>query len=153
MTNRVVPGKTILGALGDIEAGVRQLIRGRPRETAEIVLPGGRPLRVPTAAETLRVKAFLIVGGNQTRDYLDVAALSSQYGIDRYATVAASKRGSGHAPLGGTTGASLSLGPNLNKFSRAIARKRHRCVTKGADEGLDVPGSLPVGRRRYTHAG
>lgn len=82
VTNRVVPGKIILGALGDIEAGVRQLIRERPLETADIVLPSGRHLRVPTAAETLRVKAFLIVCRNQTRDYLDVAALSSKYGVD-----------------------------------------------------------------------
>jgi hypothetical protein len=80
VTNRVRPGKLILGRLGDIEAGVRQLIRARPLETAEVSLPSGRMLRVPTAEETLRIKAFLIVRRNQTRDYLDVAALADRYG-------------------------------------------------------------------------
>ena len=87
VTNRVRPGKIILGSLGDIETGVRQLIRLRPLETAEIELGSGRLLRVPTPAETLRVKAFLIVRRNQTRDYLDVAALSSRYGTEHAAVV------------------------------------------------------------------
>ncbi|MCH7233107.1 hypothetical protein L0U85_19930 [Glycomyces sp. L485] len=87
VTNRVRPGKIILGSLGDIETGVRQLIRRRPLETAEIELGSGRSLRVPTPAETLRVKAFLIVRRNQTRDYLDVAALSARYGVERAAAV------------------------------------------------------------------
>lgn len=87
VTNRVRPGKIILGSLGDIETGVRQLIRRRPLETAEIELGSGRLLRVPTPAETLRVKAFLIVRRNQTRDYLDVAALSDRYGVERAAAI------------------------------------------------------------------
>lgn len=92
--NRVTPGKIILGELGEIEAGVRQLIRTVPLETVEILLPSGRSLRVPTQEETVRIKAFLIVKRNQVRDYLDVAALSARYGtgttarqlsqIDRY---------------------------------------------------------------------
>lgn len=89
MTNRVVPGKLILGRLGDIEAGVRQMIRRRPLETVELEI-GGRPLRVPTAEETLRIKAFLIVRRNETRDYLDTAALSSRYGIEASARALAS---------------------------------------------------------------
>lgn len=80
VTNRVRPGKLILGQLGDIEAGVRQMIRTRPLETAEVRLASGRTLRVPTAEETLRIKGFLIVRRNQTRDYLDVAALADRYG-------------------------------------------------------------------------
>lgn len=80
VTNRVVPGKIILGNLGDIEAGVRQLIRIRPLETTRVTLPSGRELTVPTAEETLRIKGFLIVRRNQTRDYLDVAALADRYG-------------------------------------------------------------------------
>jgi hypothetical protein len=82
VTNRVVPGKIILGELGDIEAGVRQMIRTRPLETVEVTLPSGRRLRAPTMAETLRVKAFLIVRRNQTRDYLDVAALADRMGVE-----------------------------------------------------------------------
>lgn len=80
VTNRVRPGKIILGAIGDIEVGVRELVRTVPLETQEVLLPSGRTLRVPTAQETLRVKAFLIVKRNQTRDYLDVCALADRYG-------------------------------------------------------------------------
>ena len=96
VTNRVTPGKIILGELGDIEAGVRQLIRSVPLEVEEITLPSGRAVRVPTLPEILRIKAFLIVKRNQVRDYLDVVALASRCGfgeaakalveIDRYYT-------------------------------------------------------------------
>lgn len=89
VTNRVVPGKIILGQLGDIEAGVRQMIRTRPLETTHVTLPSGRTLTVPTAEETLRVKGFLLVRRNQTRDYLDVAALADRFGIDDAAEVLA----------------------------------------------------------------
>jgi hypothetical protein len=82
VTNRLVPGKVILGRLGDIEAGVRQMRRTRPLETVQVTLPSGRTLTVPTAAETLRVKGFLIVRRNRTRDYLDVAALADRYRLD-----------------------------------------------------------------------
>lgn len=88
-TNRVRPGKIILGRLGDIEAGVRQMIRARPLETAQLRLPSGRSLRVPTAAETVRIKGFLVVRRNQTRDYLDVAALADRYGTGEAAGVLA----------------------------------------------------------------
>lgn len=87
VTNRVTPGKIILGELGDIEAGVRQMIRRRPLEVAEVELPSGRRLRVPTFDEILRVKAFLIVRRNQTRDFLDVAALADRAGIEHTAFV------------------------------------------------------------------
>jgi hypothetical protein len=89
VTNRVVPGKLILGQLGDIEAGVRQMIRTRPLETTKVTLPSGRTLTVPSAEETLRIKGFLIVRRNQTRDYLDVAALADRYGIHDAAAVLA----------------------------------------------------------------
>ena len=45
VTNRVSPGKIILGELGDIESGVRQLLRSRPLEVAEVSLPSGHVLR------------------------------------------------------------------------------------------------------------
>ncbi len=96
VTNRVVSGKIILGQLGEIEAGVRQLIRKKPLEVSKFTMPSGKTLTVPTIKEALRVKAFLIVKRNQLRDYLDVAAMSSRYGaeftaetllgIDRYYT-------------------------------------------------------------------
>lgn len=61
---------------------MRQLIRKTPLETTRFILPSGHEVTVPTGAETLRIKAFLIVRRNQTRDYLDVAALSDQMGSD-----------------------------------------------------------------------
>lgn len=87
VTNRTTHGKIILGELGGIEAGVRQLIRRRPLEVQVVHLPSGADVRVPTLAETLRIKAFLMVKRNQLRDYLDVAALAEYAGIVEAANV------------------------------------------------------------------
>jgi hypothetical protein len=84
-TNRVTPGKVILGNLDGIEAGVRQMIRKRPLEVAEVELPSGGSVTVPTLEETLRIKAFLVVRRNQTRDYLDLAALADRIGPEQAA--------------------------------------------------------------------
>ena len=89
-TNRVTPGKVILGNLDGIEAGVRQMIRKTPLEVSTIVLPSGGEVTVPTLEETLRIKAFLAVRRNQARDYLDLAALSEQLGCERAAATLAS---------------------------------------------------------------
>jgi hypothetical protein len=78
--NRAVPGKILLGSLGDIEVGIRQLIRKRPLETQVVALPGGETVVAPTPEETLRIKAFLLVKRNQARDYIDVAALADRFG-------------------------------------------------------------------------
>jgi hypothetical protein len=86
-TNRVTPGKVILGNLDGIEAGVRQMIRKTPLEVTAVSVPSGGEVTVPTVEETLRIKAFLIVRRNQTRDYLDLAALSDQVGVERAAEV------------------------------------------------------------------
>lgn len=88
-TNRVTPGKVILGNLDGIEAGVRQMIRTVPLEVAVVTVPSGGEVTVPTVEETLRIKAFLVVRRNQTRDYLDLAALSEQLDVDRAAAVLA----------------------------------------------------------------
>jgi hypothetical protein len=85
-TARAQPGKIILGELGGIETGVRQLLRRRPLETMEVQVQG-MPLVVPTAAEILRVKGWLALSRNQTRDYLDVAALADRIGLDEAAAV------------------------------------------------------------------
>lgn len=74
------PPLTLLGSLGGIEAGLRQLRRTRPLEVEEVRLDDDHVLRVPTAAETLRIKAYLVVQRNQTRDYLDVVALADRFG-------------------------------------------------------------------------
>lgn len=87
VVNRVTPGKIILGEHDGIEYGIRQLIRQRPLEMVEEILPSGRPLRVPTIEEALRIKAYLLVKRNQTRDYLDVAALAHKLGVSLAATI------------------------------------------------------------------
>ncbi len=71
------PPLTLLGRLGGIEAGLRQLRRSQPLEV-ETVDVDGHSLRVPTAAETLRVKGYLVVQRNQVRDYLDVVGLADR---------------------------------------------------------------------------
>jgi hypothetical protein len=80
------PPKIILGELGGIETGLRQLLRGRPLESTEIEVQG-KPLVIPTAAEILRIKAWLALSRNQTRDYLDIAALADRIGLDEAAAV------------------------------------------------------------------
>jgi hypothetical protein len=85
-TARVQPGKIILGELGGIETGVRQLLRSRPLETTAIDVQGRR-LVIPTADEILRIKAWLALSRNQTRDYLDIAALADRIGLDEAAAV------------------------------------------------------------------
>lgn len=89
VTNRVSPGKIVLGELGGIESGVRQMIRKVPLEVVEVTLASGERVRVPTPEETLRIKAYLIVRRNQTRDYLDVVALAERYGLAPAAAVLA----------------------------------------------------------------
>jgi hypothetical protein len=125
VTNRVVPGKLILGQLGDIEAGVRQLIRLLPLETTRVVLPSGRELTVPTAEETLRIKGFLIVRRNQTRDYLDVAALADRYQTREAAGVLARIDGYYADQHGGGRGVAAQLARQL-----ADPRPRDSSVTR-----------------------
>jgi hypothetical protein len=85
-TAKAQPGKIILGELGGIETGVRQLFRSRPLESTAIEVQGER-LVIPTAAEILRIKSWLALNRNQTRDYLDVAALADRIGLDKAAGV------------------------------------------------------------------
>lgn len=86
-TNRVTPGKVILGNLDGIEAGVRQMIRRTPLEVTTVTVPSGGEVTVPTIEETVRIKAFLIVRRNQTRDHLDLAALADRLGVEEAAQV------------------------------------------------------------------
>ncbi|HEU4617710.1 MAG TPA: hypothetical protein VFV10_06685, partial [Gammaproteobacteria bacterium] len=80
---RRIRGKLVLGAIEGIEAGLRNQRRAAPLETTVLELKDGRRVKIPTVEEMLRIKAFLVVQRNATRDYLDVAALSHHLGIDR----------------------------------------------------------------------
>lgn len=81
------PPMTLLGRLGGIEAGLRQLRRRRPLEVEQVDLGEDLSVRVPTAAEILRIKAYLVVLRNQVRDYLDVVALADSLGPSRTVAV------------------------------------------------------------------
>src|SRR6266446_5111012 len=63
-TARRNPPVLILGRRGGVDIGFRQRRRAEPLRTAEV-----SGLRVPTGAETLRVKAFLLAERRATRDY------------------------------------------------------------------------------------
>ena len=76
------PPFTIMGSLDGIEAGLRQMRRTRPLETVEIDVGDAAVVVAPTAAEALRVKAFLVVQRNVVRDFLDVVALVDHIGED-----------------------------------------------------------------------
>jgi hypothetical protein len=69
-----------------VETGIRQLRRRRPLKVEEVTVGNDR-LRVPTSAETLRVKAWLVLDRNATRDYLDVVALADQMGPESAAAI------------------------------------------------------------------
>lgn len=86
VTQRVRPGRVILGNFDGIETGVLQLRRSRPLEVIQMTV-GEHTLRVPSDQEMLRVKAWMIVYRNATRDFLDVAALGEHYGIAGAGTV------------------------------------------------------------------
>lgn len=83
------PPFTIMGRLGGIEAGLRQLRRTRPLETCRVDVGDGRSVVVPTVDEILRVKAYLVVQRNVVRDFLDVAALSDHVGLHEASRVLA----------------------------------------------------------------
>ena len=89
ITARVKRPVLILGSLDGVETGVRNLIRARPLEVEEISV-GGHRIRVPTLAEITRIKAWLCLMRNATRDYLDFIALAERMGDRAAAEVVAS---------------------------------------------------------------
>ena len=79
----------IKGRLDGILTTVRNQRRAAPLETREIETAGGS-IRVPTPAEILRIKCWLVVDRNATRDFLDVAAMSDKLGLEVSARALAS---------------------------------------------------------------
>lgn len=86
VTARVKRPVLILGRLDGVETGIRNLIRRRPLEVEEISV-GHRTLKVPTLEEIARIKAWLCLIRNATRDYLDFAALADRLSTDCAAVV------------------------------------------------------------------
>ncbi len=88
VTARVKRPVLILGSLDGVETGIRNLIRARPLEVEEVSIEGKR-LRVPTLAEITRIKAWLCLIRNATRDYLDFVALADRMGESAAAGIVA----------------------------------------------------------------
>ncbi|MGH8896221.1 MAG: hypothetical protein ACRDZ4_04155 [Egibacteraceae bacterium] len=86
VTARVRRPVLVLGSLDGVETGVRNLIRRQPLEVEEVDVDG-LSLRVPTLEEITRVKAWLVLVRNATRDYLDLAALADRLGERQAAEV------------------------------------------------------------------
>ncbi len=76
ITKRIDPPVLILGHFQGVRTGIRQLIRQAPLETTKV-----RGLKIPTIEEMIRIKAYLIVKRNTTRDFIDCIALSDHAGI------------------------------------------------------------------------
>ncbi len=81
-TARIYPPKLILGNFQGVETGIRQLMRRRPLETAQVAIGGGKFIKLPTLSEMLRTKAWMIISRNATRDYIDFAALAEHMGVE-----------------------------------------------------------------------
>lgn len=82
---REIPGFTparlrrpvlILGRVGEDEVGIRQLRRSEPLEAVEC-----EGLWIPTLAEMIRVKCFVLSDRRAVRDYVDVCALVEMAGM------------------------------------------------------------------------
>jgi RND superfamily putative drug exporter len=81
-------------AANEIGLEIPALSRRRPMETAAVQLPTGDRLQIPTCAETLRLKGYLLMSRNSRRDYAELAELADVLdpetvaealsGIDRY---------------------------------------------------------------------
>lgn len=69
----------ILGSLDGVDTGVRQLIRRRPLEIEEVKV-GKRTLQIPTLEEMIRIKSWLVLRRNATRDFIDLVALCDRLG-------------------------------------------------------------------------
>lgn len=78
-TSRINAPVLILGNLKGVETGIRNLIREEPLETTSVDTAAG-PIVVPTLPELLRIKSWLVVSRNATRDYVDTIALADRLG-------------------------------------------------------------------------
>ncbi len=126
VTARFTPPVVILGSLDGQDAGVRQLRRTVPLETHTISY-AGQPLCVPTYDELMRIKAFLVLDRNYTRDYVDFLALAAPLKQeDIEAALATLDNLYGHLAVAWSSGKGLlyDLGTALRKAEPKAAHKR-----------------------------
>ncbi|UXA18324.1 MMPL family transporter [Mycobacterium sp. SMC-4] len=67
----------------------RLLTRRAPLETTHVLLPTGDRLQIPTGAETLRLKGFLMMQRNSSRDYAEFSDLIDSMDVQTAAEVLA----------------------------------------------------------------
>jgi hypothetical protein len=67
--------------LAGIETTVRDQVRSAPLETT-VEFGSWGEITVPTLAEMLRIKAWLVISRNATRDYIDAEALAHKLGFE-----------------------------------------------------------------------
>jgi heme transporter len=73
----------------DTEPDQPHFERSSPLETTHVQLPTGDRLQVPTGAETLRLKGYLIMSRNSSRDYAEFAELVDTMDAETAAVVLA----------------------------------------------------------------
>ena len=77
-TSRLRRPVLVLGEPSGVRTGIRQLRRSRPLETE--IREG---IRLPTLGEMARVKAWLLIERDTTRDYVDTVVLLERLGSDQ----------------------------------------------------------------------
>jgi len=73
----------------DTAATDAAMLRRSPVETTTVQLPTGDRLQIPTAAETLRLQAYLLLCRNRASDYEALASAAESMGVDSAAVVLA----------------------------------------------------------------
>jgi len=136
---RRVQGVLLLGNFDGVPTGVRQLIRSRPLKTRLVEAPDGAPLRVPTPAETLRIKGWLALTRNYGRDYLDAAALADALGAAEaaYALLSFDRC---YEEIGPSRGIAKSP---LRQLLRQLADPRPKVEAEGDGPLKDLKGLRP----------
>jgi RND superfamily putative drug exporter len=74
----------------EADSGRTPMERRSPMETTNVQLPTGDRLQIPTGAETLRMKSYLIMCRNSSRDYAEFAELVDSMETQTAAIVLAS---------------------------------------------------------------
>lgn len=76
-TNELTPPVMVLGNFYGVQTGIRNLIRSAPLETTAYETPYGDVI-LPTLPEMARIKGYLFVRRNATRDLIDFVALTDR---------------------------------------------------------------------------
>jgi len=80
-TSRILRPILILGSYDGVLTGIRQLRREVPLQTT-VINYNGLEIKLPTKAELLRIKGFLAITRNISRDYLDFVAIYELLSVD-----------------------------------------------------------------------